>query len=870
MAFRRPGVRLPLSPPIYFSKKGGTTGNTTLVPSNARDESFLFLGKKEVAVLKNHYDFAEIEQRWQKVWLEENYYKVEEDAKKEKYYLLEMFPYPSGNLHMGHVRNYSIGDVLARYKRMQCFNVLHPMGWDAFGLPAENAAIQRGIHPAQWTWSNIDHMREQLRALGLSYDWDREVATCHPEYYRWGQWLFLKFYEKGLLYKKTAPVNWCEKCQTVLANEQVKDGQCWRCDTEVITKDLSQWFIRITDYADVLLDDLKLLEGWPDRVKIMQENWIGRSEGAEIEFTVADSQEKIMIYTTRPDTIYGVSYMVLAPEHPLVAKLTKGTSFEKPVTEFVEKVKIQNETARTDEGEKEGMFIGSYVINPFSGEKVPLWIANYVLMQYGTGAVMGVPAHDERDFAFAKKYDLPIKIVVQPEGKELKLEEMTDAFHDEGILVNSGQFSGMKSSKALKAMIEYAQEKGLGRGKVNYRLRDWLVSRQRYWGNPIPFIYCPECGIVPVPEEQLPVLLPENVDFQSEEGGSPLARCSDFINTTCPKCGGKAKRETDTMDTFICSSWYFLRYTDPRNTELPFAKEKADYWMPVDQYIGGIEHAILHLLYARFFTKVLSDLNLAKTREPFSNLLTQGMVIKDGSKMSKSKGNVVDPDKIVKEYGADTARLFILFASPPERDLEWSDQGVEGAFRFLNRVWRLVREYGEKITQTNGELVIQSQEDKAMLKIVHQTIRKVTDDLERFNFNTAISAIMELVNGLYLQKENSNLSVWKHSLQNLVLLLSPFAPHLAEELWEALGGQGSVHQTRWPKFDLQYMVEDEITIIVQINGKLRDKLVIPAGLNQEEIKTRVLESEKVQGFLEGKAPVKVIVVPNKLVNIVVK
>lgn len=820
--------------------------------------------------MKNHYDFAQLEKKWQKIWEDNNCYKVEKDESKSKYYLLEMFPYPSGNLHMGHVRNYSIGDVVARYKRMKGYNVLHPMGWDAFGLPAENAAMQRNIHPAQWTWGNIAHMKKQLQGLGLSYDWDREVATCHPEYYRWGQWLFLKFYEKGLIYKKQAPVNWCEKCQTVLANEQVKDGLCWRCDTEVVTKDLSQWFIRITDYADVLLEDLNLLSGWPDRVKTMQENWIGRSEGAEIDFTVADSEEKITIYTTRPDTIYGVSYMVLAPEHPLVEKLTKGTSYEKEVASFVEKVRSQNEISRTaNDVEKEGMFIGSYVINPFNGQKVPLWIANYVLMQYGTGAVMGVPAHDERDFAFAKKYDLPIKVVIQASAEEV--EELQEAYVDDGVLVNSNQFNGMPSTKALSAIIQYAQEQGLGRKKINYRLRDWLVSRQRYWGNPIPFLYCEHCGLVPVPEEQLPVLLPENVDFQTSQGGSPLARCEEFVQTTCPQCGGKARRETDTMDTFICSSWYFLRYTDSRNKELPFAKEEADYWMPVDQYIGGIEHAILHLLYARFFTKVLRDLGLVEAQEPFANLLTQGMVIKDGSKMSKSKGNVVDPDKIVKEYGADTARMFILFAAPPERDLEWSDQGVEGAFRFLNRVWRLIRDYGGKIASLKQEMTIQSAEDKDMLKAVHQTIKKVTEDLERFSFNTAISSIMELVNTLYLHKEkNDNLVIWKHALENLIILLAPFAPHLTEELWQSIGRANSVHQVAWPQCNPDYIVEDEVTIIVQINGKVRDKMLVPVDLEQELLQKKILESEKIKAFLGDKQPLKVIIVPNKLVNIVIK
>lgn len=821
--------------------------------------------------MKNHYDFAELEQKWQETWREKGFYKVEVDGEKPKYYLLEMFPYPSGNLHMGHVRNYSIGDVVARYKTMQGFNVLHPMGWDAFGLPAENAAIQRGIHPAQWTWSNIKHMRGQLQALGLSYDWDREVATCHPEYYRWGQWLFLKFYEKGLVYKKKAPVNWCETCQTVLANEQVKDGLCWRCDSVVSPKELEQWFIRITDYADVLLEDLNLLTGWPDKVKIMQENWIGRSEGAEIEFSLEEREEKITVYTTRPDTIFGVSYMVLAPEHPLVAQLVKGTSYEEDVNSFIQRVKSQNEITRTNEAEKEGMFIGSYVLNPLNGEKVPLWIANYVLMQYGTGAVMGVPAHDERDFTFARKYKLPIPIVIQPKGKELNVEEMTTAFPAEGVLINSGKFSGMESDQALKAIIDEVENRGIGKRKINYRLRDWLVSRQRYWGNPIPFIYCNECGLVAVPEKDLPVLLPENVDFRADIGGSPLTRSEEFVKTSCPKCGAPARRETDTMDTFICSSWYFLRFTSPRHTESAFDKKQVDYWMPVDQYIGGIEHAILHLLYARFFTKVLSDLDLLEAREPFANLLTQGMVIKDGAKMSKSKGNVVDPDRIVKEYGADTARLFILFASPPERDLEWSDQGVEGAFRFLNRVWRLVGEYQEKVKNVADQLGELSTADKEMLRCVHQAIRKVTEDVERFNFNTAISAIMELVNNLYLQKEkNQKPELWKHALKRLILLLAPFAPHLTEELWEAIGEKESIHKESWPRFNPEFIVEDEITVVVQINGKVRDKITVPADLEEDQLKAQALECEKVQSALVGKIPLKVIVVPKKLVNIVVK
>lgn len=759
--------------------------------------------------------------------------------------------------------------MIARYKTMSGFNVLHPMGWDAFGLPAENAAIQRGIHPAKWTWSNIDHMREQLKGLGLSYDWQREVATCHHDYYKWGQWLFLKLYEKGLIYKKKAPVNWCEKCQTVLANEQVKEGLCWRCDSEVVTKDLSQWFVKITDYADVLLQDLALLQGWPERVKTMQENWIGRSEGAELDFSLAGSDEKITVYTTRPDTVYGVSYLVLAPEHPLVEKLVQGTEYEEKVLQFVNKVRNQNEMTRTNEAEKEGMFIGSYVINPFNGEKAELWIANYVLMQYGTGAVMGVPAHDVRDFEFAKKYNLPIKRVIAAQKDDVS--ELQEAYTSVGVLINSDRFTGLDNQKAMQEVVAYAEEKGFGSRKINYRLRDWLVSRQRYWGNPIPFIYCEHCGLVPVPEKDLPVLLPEDADFQNDTGGSPLARCESFVQTVCPKCGAPAKRETDTMDTFICSSWYYLRYTDPRNQELPFAKEKVNYWMSVDQYIGGIEHAILHLLYARFFTKVLADLGLVKAREPFANLLTQGMVIKDGSKMSKSKGNVVDPDKIVRDYGADTARLFMLFAAPPERDLEWSDKGVEGAFRFLNRVWRLVDEYKDEIIKSDSAFVLKDEADKEMIKAVHKTIKKVTEDISRFSFNTAISSIMELVNALYLQREkNNNTSLWKYSLENLLLLLAPFAPHMTEELWRDLGKEESIHRQSWPVYQEEYTVEDKVTVVIQVNGKVRGKIEVIADLAKEEMESAALAEEKIAAAVAGKNIVKVIVVPNKLVNIVVK
>ncbi|MBQ5636291.1 MAG: leucine--tRNA ligase, partial [Selenomonadales bacterium] len=643
--------------------------------------------------MEERYSPLDIESKWQEKWLADNAFKTEMDKDRPEYYVLEMFPYPSGNLHMGHVRNYSIGDVIARYKTMQGFNVLHPMGWDAFGMPAENAAIKHKLQPADWTWSNIDNMRKQQRALGLSYDWDREVATCHPEYYRWTQWLFLQFHKMGLAYKKKASVNWCNECNTVLANEQVIDGCCWRCDSTVVKKDLEQWFFKITDYADTLLKDLDLLGGWPERVKTMQENWIGRSEGAEFSFDVPEFDEKIPVYTTRPDTIFGVSYMVLAPEHPLVDKLIAGRENEAEIRAFVERVRNQSEISRTaTDVEKEGIATGAYARNPINGEDVPILIANYVLYEYGTGAVMGVPTHDERDWAFATKYNLPKKVVIDSGDERSVLETMDNAYTGKGKLINSGEFDGMDNEEAMSAIIDWLEAHGVGKRRVNYRLRDWLVSRQRYWGAPIPMIYCPHCGTVPVPESDLPVMLPENVNF---EGGtvSPLSGSEEFVNCKCPKCGADARRETDTMDTFICSSWYYLRYTDPRNTEMAFDKEKANYWMPVDQYIGGIEHAILHLLYSRFFTKVLRDAGLVDIDEPFERLLTQGMVIKDGAKMSKSKGNVVAPGEIISKYGADTARLFILFAAPPERDLEWSDQGVEGAFRFLSRVWRLVAQY---------------------------------------------------------------------------------------------------------------------------------------------------------------------------------
>lgn len=827
--------------------------------------------------MQEKYSFSEIEPKWQKRWIEEKTYKAEEQSDKPKFYALAMFPYPSGNLHMGHVRNYSIVDVIARFKRMQGFNVLHPIGWDSFGLPAENAAIKHQTPPAEWTWKNIANMKRQLQEMGISYDWDREVATCHPDYYKFTQWMFLEFYKHGLLYKKKAAVNWCPSCATVLANEQVVDGACERCETPVTKKDLEQWFFKITDYAQVLLDDLDKLPGWPEKVKIMQKNWIGRSEGTEVDFEVENRTDKIRVYTTRVDTIFGVSYVVLAPEHPLVKELVAGTEYEQDVYAFIDKMKGLNEIARTStETEKEGLFTGAYCINPYSGEKVPIWIANYVLFEYGTGAVMGVPAHDERDFEFATKYQLPIVRVIRPEGMpiEEKDEPIEGAYHEAGLMVNSGEYDGLGNKEALEKMSDQAEQKGFGLRKVNFRLRDWLISRQRYWGAPIPMVYCDHCGIVPVPQDQLPVMLPDDVVFKA--GENPLTTSERFKETTCPKCGGNAHRETDTMDTFMCSSWYYLRYTDPRNNTLPFSKEAVDHWMNVDQYVGGVEHAILHLLYSRFFTKALRDFGYLNVDEPFENLLTQGMVCLDGSKMSKSKGNVVSPEEIIGKYGADTARLFILFAAPPERDLEWSDQGVEGCYRFLNRVWRLVGQFAESAQQSTGngkrawgEL---DSSAKEMRRQTHLTLQKVTTDIgTRFNFNTAVSSIMELVNALYLYKEQpkAKREVEREALESIIILLAPFAPHITEELWRELGNQESIHKQAWPQVDEAALVQDEVTVVLQVNGKLRERIQVPAEISAKDLEQQVRNMPKVQEWTQGKDIVKVITVPGKLVNLVV-
>ncbi|MBX6394760.1 MAG: leucine--tRNA ligase [Alicyclobacillaceae bacterium] len=809
-----------------------------------------------------------IEQKWQKKWEEAGLYRTRETQDKPHFYCLEMFPYPSGKLHMGHVRVYSIGDVVARVKRMQGYNVLHPMGWDAFGMPAENAAIQHGVHPRKWTYENIDHMRQQQKRLGVSYDWDREVTTCSPDYYKFTQWMFLLFYKRGLAYKKKAAVNWCPQCVTVLANEQVENGRCWRCGSEVTKKELEQWFLRITAYADRLLEDLDKLTGWPERVKVMQRNWIGRSTGAEVDFELEGRPERITVFTTRPDTLFGVTYMVLAPEHPFVPALIEHSPHREEVQAFVEQMRKATELERTAaDAEKLGVFTGAYAIHPLTGERVPIWVANYVLVDYGTGAVMGVPAHDERDFAFASKYRLPIRAVIRPESGSLP-DPLPQAYVEDGILMNSGQWDGMNNREAIRAITAHLEKIGKGRFATSYRIRDWLISRQRYWGAPIPIVYCDRCGIVPVPEEQLPVLLPEDVSFEPGTV-SPLATNEEFVHTSCPSCGGPARRETDTMDTFMCSSWYYFRYASPKETTRPFDPEAVEKWLPVDDYIGGIEHAVLHLLYSRFFTKVLKDAGLVSFDEPFRHLLTQGMVIKEGAKMSKSKGNVVSPDEIIERYGADTARLFILFAAPPERDLEWSDQGVEGCYRFLNRVWRLVVQNRDVFSAQAGDR--NAPEAKALRRKVHQTIKKVTEDFaERYTFNTGISAIMELVNAVYAYPEGADPRTKAEAIRTAVILLAPAAPHLAEELWEIMGETGSVHEQTWPSYDPAELETDEVEYAVQVNGKVRDHIVVAAGAGEEEIRETALGTEKVKEWTNGKQVVKVIVVPNKLVNIVVR
>jgi len=836
--------------------------------------------------LEKKYNPEKVELKWQKYWAENNLHKTGSEPDKKKFYCLEMFPYPSGKIHMGHVRNYAIGDVIARYKKMRGFNVLHPMGWDAFGLPAENAAINQGVHPAKWTYDNIDYMKNQLNRMGLSYDWEREVLTCSPEYYKWNQWFFLKMYEKGLAYRKSSFVNWCPSCATVLANEQVIDSKCWRCDSIVVQKELEQWFLKITHYAEELLQACDSLKGWPESVVLMQKNWIGKSEGLETDFAIDGMDEKIRIFTTRADTLFGATFVCLAPGHELSEKLVTDKEALEKVKEHYGKME-----------QKVGLFTGHYAINPVNGEKIPIYVANFVLMEYGTGAIMSVPAHDQRDFDFAKQYGLPIKTVVVPEGKEkISLDE---AYEEDGVLVDSGEFTGLKSAEARVAIAKSLEEKGLGKRVVNYRLRDWGISRQRYWGTPIPIIYCDKCGTVPVPEADLPVILPENVKFKGT-GGSPLKELEDFINVNCPKCGGRAKRETDTMDTFVDSSWYFFRYCMPKDDiDLTSRPPEFDYWMPVDQYIGGVEHAVLHLLYSRFFTRVMRDLGLTDLSEPFENLLTQGMVcketlkcpehgwllpeeVKDGKcikcgsavesgrveKMSKSKKNVVDPDHLINKYGADTARLFSLFAAPPEKDLEWSDKGVEGTYRFLHRVWNIVYQNLEKLKEAKGT----EPDMNALLRKTHQTIKRVTNDIEReYHFNTAIAAMMELVNEIssFKPKSDKDWGTFRFAVETVLLLLSPFSPHIAEELWETLGNSPSIFNKPWPSWDEEIAKEEEIELVIQVNGKVRAKLMIPAGLPEEEIKQKALNEPKIKALTDEKPIKKIFVIRGRLLNIVI-
>jgi leucyl-tRNA synthetase len=825
-----------------------------------------------------------------------------------------MFPYPSGRIHMGHVRNYSIGDVVARYKRMRGFNVLHPMGWDAFGLPAENAAIERGVHPEAWTQENILYMKTQLMRMGLSYDWAREIATCQPEYYRWNQWIFLQFFKKGLAYKKSSFVNWCPSCETVLANEQVIDGACWRCDSVVVQKELEQWFFRITDYAEELLGDLDKLSGWPDKVLSMQRNWIGKSIGAEIDFPLIGHDGGLRIFTTRPDTIFGATFVSLAVEHPLAQTLARGTAETGAVKKFIDRYKNISQAKRgAEEGEKEGVFTGAYCRNPFTNENIPIYLANFVLMEYGTGAVMAVPAHDQRDFEFAKKYNLPIRIVIQPNDRKLTVAEMAEAYVDDGVMADSGSFSGTANVAGKEKIATFAEAKGFGKKAIRFRLRDWGVSRQRYWGTPIPIVYCETCGTVPVPEDQLPVELPKDVPFTGK-GGSPLSDSKTFSQVACPKCHGNARRETDTMDTFVDSSWYFLRYTSANFTKAPVDVDKGRYWMAVDQYIGGVEHAVLHLLYARFFTKALRDLGMASVAEPFTNLLTQGMVSKEtyrcsehnwlfpgdliGSehdgwkcpccnrpvikgrveKMSKSKKNIIDPEDLIGQYGADTARLFTLFAAPPEKDLEWSEQGVLGAFRFLSKLWRLVcqrRELWSKPSD-NGTPSELTSSQRDLKRVIHRAIKKVSEDIDgKFHFNTAIAAIMELSNALSAATQDdvnlkNSAPIIKEGLETMVVLLAPFVPHVASELWQELGHRESLDQVPWPSYSEAALAEEQLLIVVQVNGKVRGKITVPADMTQEQIQTDALADARVIGFLEGKKVQRVVYVPRRLVNIVVE
>ncbi|NPV88544.1 leucine--tRNA ligase [Coprothermobacteraceae bacterium] len=811
-----------------------------------------------------YYDFKAIEAKWSQYWEEKGLHRTKDLVSKPKQYVLEMFPYPSGRLHMGHVRNYTLGDVVARYYTMKGYSVLHPMGWDAFGLPAENAAIERGVHPEDWTLSNIAYMKQQMKKLGYTYDWDREVTTCLPDYYRWTQWIFLRLYEKGLAYKKKAKVNWCPHCKTVLANEQVIDGKCWRCKSPIEKREIEQWFFRITAYAEDLLNDLDELD-WPEHVKVQQRNWIGRSQGALVSFSVADRDLTFDIFTTRLDTIYGATFVVLAPEHPLAKELVRGTALEEQFSEFLERVVLKSEVDRlSTEKEKEGLFLGAYAINPFNGERMPIYASDYVLMEYGTGAIMAVPAHDERDYDFAKKYGLPIKQVIVPADGS----EPGELFTDYGLLVNSGPYTGMRSEEAIEAMTRFLEEKGLGRREVTYRLRDWLVSRQRYWGAPIPVVYCEQCGIVPVPDNELPVFLPREVDYLPGDITSPLATDPDFVNTVCPKCGRPARRETDTMDTFVDSSWYYFRYTDPHNEQMPFSKEAVEKWLPVDIYIGGVEHAVLHLLYSRFITKALKDMGYVHTKEPFSKLFTQGMVTLGGSAMSKSKGNIVDPDDILRDYGADAARMYILFVAPPEKEFEWSQQGLEGIVRFLRRVWSFFVkcEYVKSHASTTN---LSNDTDLRALKAAHRLAYRVTYDIEdNFRFNTAVAAMMEFMNEITGYAEEVTPGVLRHVLEVFVRVIAPFAPFIAEELWSMLGNEPSVHGQPWPTYDEALLQDEQVEIGVQVNGKFRGTVVVPTGSDEDIVREKVMSDERFRRYL-AKGFRKCIYVPNRIINFIV-
>jgi len=823
----------------------------------------------------DRYPFREIEDKWQAAWETSKQFQVKEDPRRPKFYCLEMFPYPSGRIHMGHVRVYAIGDLLARYKWMRGFNVLHPMGWDAFGLPAENAAIEHNVHPAIWTYANIENMKAQLKKMGISYDWDRELATCDPSYYKWEQLIFVRMLERGLAYRRRSTVNWCPGCQTVLANEQVEAGRCWRCDSEVTPRDIDGWFFKITAYAEELLEWCDRLPGWPERVITMQKNWIGRSEGAEFDLPVVGKPElKVRVFTTRPDTAFGMTYAVLAPEHPLVDQIITDPDEHARVAAFRSEVARESEIERmAADRPKRGFRLSAKVVNPFNGAEIPLFIADYVLMGYGTGAIMAVPGEDQRDWDFAKQHALPIiETVKRPQGW------VGEAYAGDGVKVNSGFLDGLPVAEAKRKAIDYLVEHGYGVGKVNYRLRDWGISRQRYWGAPIPVLYCETCGMVPEKEDNLPVVLPRDVQI-SGKGGSPLAESPAFVNAPCPKCGGKARRETDTMDTFVESSWYFLRYCSPQFDGGMFERAAADYWMPVDQYIGGIEHAVLHLLYARFYTKVLRDLGLTKVDEPFNALLSQGMVIKDGAKMSKSKGNVVDPDDLIRTYGADTARLFSLFAAPPEKDLDWNDQGVEGASRFLNRVWRFVVAHGETVKGANRAARPTTEAGQVFRRTIHETIKRVTDDIETdFHFNTAISAVMELVNALYAFEPASldtvpaeeRAALLGEAVETVLLLLGPISPHMTEELWRQLGHQESLFAQPWPTADAAALRRAEVTVVLQVDGKVRGRLVVDVDAPERHVRELALADDKVQTWIGGRAVDRVVVVPNRLVNIVTK